>query len=125
MTLKVICVMQDLSNAIRQTFVRHLQYNTIQYKICKAPCCRGFRGFSRVLTDTARRAVPRRQLSFLSVCVCGQALATISVRIRRYCCKPSAHCNKSRDSVNNILHKLCLSLCNLMGCRVLQINHIN
>ena len=21
-----------------------LQYNTIQYKICKAPCCRGFRG---------------------------------------------------------------------------------
>jgi len=44
--------------------------------------------FSRVLTDTARRAVPRRQLSFLSVCVdthmcCGQALATISVRIRR------------------------------------------
>ena len=20
------------------------QYNTIQYKICKAPCCRGFRG---------------------------------------------------------------------------------
>ena len=21
-----------------------VQYNTIQYKICKAPCCRGFRG---------------------------------------------------------------------------------
>ena len=21
-----------------------IQYNTIQYKICKAPCCRGFRG---------------------------------------------------------------------------------
>ena len=21
-----------------------MQYNTIQYKICKAPCCRGFRG---------------------------------------------------------------------------------
>jgi len=21
-----------------------IQYNTIQYRICKAPCCRGFRG---------------------------------------------------------------------------------
>jgi len=25
----------------------HLPYNTIQYKICKAPCCRGFRGFMK------------------------------------------------------------------------------
>jgi len=25
-----------------------IQYNTIQYKICKAPCCRGFRGAGRL-----------------------------------------------------------------------------
>jgi len=26
------------------SFNSTVQYNTIQYKICKAPCCRGFRG---------------------------------------------------------------------------------
>ena len=25
-----------------------VQYNTIQYKICKAPCCRGFRGAGKL-----------------------------------------------------------------------------
>jgi len=36
------------------TLHKLLQYNTIQYKICKAPCCRGFRGMyiERKCADT-------------------------------------------------------------------------
>jgi len=41
-----------------------IQYNTIQYKICKAPCCRGFRGRFRIttpvhLTDRFRNSAPK------------------------------------------------------------------
>ena len=34
----------QLRRRVTQRWVNVIQYNTIQYKICKAPCCRGFRG---------------------------------------------------------------------------------
>jgi len=38
-------LLKDEESALDNTIQYNaIQYNTIQYKICKAPCCRGFRG---------------------------------------------------------------------------------
>ena len=40
----LICIAWVLSLFLGKHRCSDIQYNTIQYKICKAPCCRGFRG---------------------------------------------------------------------------------